>query len=105
MGVGEEEREVWSSGAYRLSRAEGCLTYFAMATMLLYSFVFSMAGHFCASEGLFLCVQEIPVSVLGLAEIANSRPLTSEQHTSLGLSFHHPEPAHGRLMPWSFMQL
>lgn len=36
MGVGKE-REVWSSGAYRLSRAEGYSTYFAMATMLSYS--------------------------------------------------------------------
>jgi hypothetical protein len=59
MGVGEEEREVCYSGAYRLSRAERCSTYFAMATMLLYSFVFSMAGHFCASKRLFLALPSV----------------------------------------------
>lgn len=96
MGIGKEEQEVWSNGAYSLSRAEGCSARFVMVTMFSCSFVCSMVGRFCASGGPFLalpCVFNKSISVshlphgskssslFSLAEKVNSRLLTSKPHT------------------------
>ena len=96
MRIGKEEKEVRPNGAYRLSRAEGCSAHFVMVTTFSCSFMCSMSGRFCASEGPFLAlpfvfkksisISHLPhgrksSSLFSLAEKANSRLLTSKPHT------------------------